>query len=675
MRASSGTQEIPSCCGHEVDPQGEQTKLMKLFKQSIIFSIPLFLISMAEMLPGMPLMRFIEPTVLRWIEFFLSTPVVIWCGSLLFQRGWQSILDRNFNMFTLISIGVAVAYGFSAAITIFGLSFSEGVYFESAATIVSLVLLGQVLELKVTTRAKASLETLLALAPKKARVVRAEGREIDIDVEFVRVGDILRVKPGEKIPVDGILVEGSSTVIESMITGEAFPVEKLLGQKLIGGTLNVSGSFLMRAEHVGKNTYFSRIVKLVNDAQNSKAPIQKVADQVASFFVPTVVLFAALTALFWLYAGNERHYDLAILNAISVLIVACPCVLGLATPLSVMAATGQGARSGVLYKNAESLERLSKVTTLVIDKTGTLTEGKPKLISVFPSNDHTEKSILELAATLEKGSEHPLASAFASIETKKISVDDFIATPGCGIEGGISGQKYFIGSAKFLSQKGINASIEVQRCASKFQKDGQTLIYLFDEKSVLGVFGIADTVRTEARDTVGGLQKKGIRVVMATGDHEIAARKIAQEVGVSEIHFSVLPEGKLELVQTLQASGETVAMAGDGINDAPALARADVGIAMGGGTDVAMESAGIVIMQADLKGVLRAYSLSKLAMRNIKQNLFFSFVYNLISIPIAAGFLFPRFGILLNPMIASLGMSLSSISVVLNSLRLRWITF
>ena len=662
-------------------PNHELIDMNRRFYISLVFSVPLILLAMSEMgtslhIPGLSM---------NWLQLILATPVVAWCGWPIFERGWNSVRTRNLNMFTLIALGTLVAYGYSLVATLFPKSFPEdfinkqtgemGVYFEAAAAIVSLVLLGQVLELKARSQTSGAIKALLKLAPKKAILVR-DGIEQEVDLAEVKTGNVLRVKPGSQIPVDGTLTEGQSSVDESMITGEPIPVEKTSGSKVTGGTLNSStGSFLMKAERVGSETLLSQIVKMVSDAQRTRAPIQKLADLVAGYFVPGVILISILTFFIWFFVGPEPRFTFGLVNAIAVLIIACPCALGLATPMSIMVGTGLGAQNGILIKNAEALEVFSKVNTVVVDKTGTLTEGKPSLVSVRATGSIDETSVLRLAAALENSSEHPLAQAIVKgAKERNIGslpkVDQFQSETGKGISGLIDGKNYFIGNSKWMDEKNISLiSIKVE--LSQMRDLGQTVMFLTDGKMLLGSVAVSDQIKASSKEAVAGLKAQGLTVVMLTGDNEQTAKAVARQIGIDQVISDVLPHQKREMIVKLQKEGRIVAMAGDGVNDAPALAQAQVGVAMGHGTDVAIESAGITLIKGDLKGLLKARTLSIQTMKNIKQNLFFAFIYNVLGVPLAAGILYPSFGFLLSPMIASAAMALSSVSVIANSLRLR----
>jgi Cu+-exporting ATPase len=624
-----------------------------------------------------------------WIEFALSTPVVLWGGWPFFERGAASIVRLKLNMFTLIAIGTSAAYGFSvvAALApgIFPASFRESdgsiaTYFEAAAVIVTLVLLGQALELRARSQTSGAIRALLGLQPSTARRVSADGADEDVALAEVHPGDNLRVRPGEKIPVDGIVLEGRSTVDESMITGEAIPVEKMEGVRVTGGTINSTGSFVMRAEKVGSDTVLAKIVKMVSEAQRTRAPIQRLADVVASYFVPSVLLCAAITFAVWALAGPQPRLAHAIVNAVAVLIIACPCALGLATPMSIMVGTGRGAHAGVLIKNAEALEILEKVDTLVLDKTGTLTEGKPRVRAIVPANAHSEQELLQFAASVERASEHPLAVAILAAakesELQAAPVSNFSAIAGGGVTAEIAADRNLprlritLGSSKFLDEQGI-ATDSLAPQAQKLRLGGDTVVFVAADGKLIGIIGVADPIKKTTAAALRELRAEGLKIVMLTGDNKTTAESVARNLNIDEVHSEVRPEGKSEIIRALISQGRKVAMAGDGINDAPALAAAHVGIAMGGGTDVAMESAGITLVGGDLRGIVRARRLSRATMYNIRQNLFFAFVYNVLGVPLAAGVLFPVFGLLLSPMIASAAMSFSSVSVITNALRLR----
>jgi P-type Cu+ transporter len=664
-------------------PNPELVDMTRRFWISVVLTVPLFAIAMAEMLPGAPLQALMSGPVPAWGGLVLGTPVIVWGGWPFFVRGWRSVMTWNLNMFTLIGLGVTVAWGYSIVATVApgifpaSVKMPDGhvpVYFEAAAVITALVLLGQVLELRARSRTSAAIKMLLGLAPKTARVVRSDGREEDIPLEQVKPGDQLRVRPGEKVPVDGIVVDGTSAVDESMVTGEPIPATKQPGNKLIGATVNGTGGLLMRAERVGIDTLLAQIVRMVTEAQRSRAPIQRLVDVVAAYFVPTVVLAAVITAIVWGLWGPSPKLAHAVINGVAVLIIACPCALGLATPMSIMVGTGRGATMGVLIKNAEALEILVKVNTLVVDKTGTLTEGKPALVAVETAKGFDESTALRLAASLERGSEHPLAAAIVRGAERRrvelVSPRDFESKTGRGVVGFIGKQRVALGNRTLFEELGIDAGVLDQR-ADALRAEGQTVMYLAVNDKPAALLGVADPIKETTREALDVLHREGVEVVMLTGDNRVTAEAVAKKLGIDRVQAEVLPEQKAEVVKRLQAEGRVVAMAGDGINDAPALAQAHVGIAMGTGTDVAMESAGVTLIKGDLRGVARARRLSHATMRNIRQNLFFAFVYNSLGVPIAAGVLYPFFGLLLSPMIAAAAMSFSSVSVISNALRLR----
>jgi Cu+-exporting ATPase len=648
-----------------------------------VLALPVFFLAMiADMMPVW-LPNWLSMQAVQWIEFALATPVVLWGGWPFFVRGWQSIQTWNLNMFTLIALGVSVAWVYSVVALLFPQIFPpimqmEGglvdVYFEAAAVITALVLLGQVLELRARSRTNAAIQMLLGLAPNTARIVRNDGTEEDISLEQVHPGDTLRVRPGEKVPVDGTVIDGESNVDESMVTGEPIPVAKLAGEQLIGATVNGTGSLLMRAEKVGSDTLLAQIVNMVAEAQRSRAPIQKLADVVASYFVPTVVGAAVVAFIAWWVWGPEPRLAHAVVNAVAVLIIACPCALGLATPISIMVGTGRGAMAGILIKNAEALEIMEKVDTLVVDKTGTLTEGKPKLVAVQAEAGFTDDEILRIAASLERASEHPLAEAIVRGAEEKgvelVKANNFQSITGKGVTGEVDGYTVAAGNVKLLESLGISAG-DLSQQADKQRVEGKTVMLIAINGKAAGLIGVADPIKDSAAEAIRDLHAEGIKIVMLTGDSHTTAKAVAGKLGIDQVHAEVLPEQKAELIKQLQADGCIVAMAGDGINDAPALAQAQVGIAMGTGTDVAIESAGVTLIKGDLRGIVRARRLSRATMRNIRQNLFFAFVYNTVGVPIAAGVLYPFFGILLSPMIAAAAMSFSSVSVIGNSLRLR----
>jgi P-type Cu+ transporter len=666
---------------HEENP--ELASMSTRFWISAALSLPVFLLSMSDLLPGQPVQQLLSMRTISWIEFLLATPVVIWGGWPFFERGWASLVNRSLNMFTLIALGTGTAYLFSVAAVLFPGAFPDSfrtsggqvpAYFEAAAVITTLVLLGQVLELRARSRTSSAIRSLLQLAPKTARIVRGDRREEDIPIERVAAGDTLRVRPGERIPVDGVVVEGASAVDESMITGEAMPAEKSPGSRVTGGTVNTTGSFVMRAERVGSETVLAQIVRMVSEAQRSRAPIQRLADVVASYFVPAVVGVAVLSFVVWAVWGPSPRLAHGLVNAVAVLIIACPCALGLATPMAIMVGTGRGAMGGVLIKNAEALEMLEKVDTLVVDKTGTLTEGKPRVTTIIPAEGISEAELLRVAASLERGSEHPLAIAILLIAgERKIApndVADFRAISGKGVIGTLEDKRVALGNEALLGDLGIAAS-EWSEKAEALRRDGATVMFVVSERSIIGIIAVADPVKATTPEAIETLHRDGIRVVMLTGDSRTTADAVAKRLRIDEVFAEVLPAQKAEIVQRLKSAGHRVAMAGDGINDAPALAGADVGIAMGTGTDVAIESAGITLVKGDLRGIVRARKLSRATMRNIRQNLFFAFVYNILGVPIAAGVLYPFFGLLLSPVIAAAAMTFSSVSVITNALRLR----
>jgi len=673
-----GLEPITVLAAEEDNP--ELRDMTRRFWWSVALSVPLVAFAMLRM--G-PLSSLAPPALGNWIEFLLATPVVLWCGRPFFERGWASVKFRSPNMFTLIAMGVGVAYVYSAVATIAPGLFPPSlrtmhglpaVYFEAAAAIIALVLLGQVLELKARSRTSSAIRALLDLSPKMARLMRDDGSEYDVPLEQVKVGDKLRVRPGEKIPTDGIVVDGLSSVDESMITGESIPTEKRAGDRVIGATVNGTGWLLVRAERVGSETVLAQIVQMVSNAQRSRAPIQRLADRVASYFVPTVLAVAVITFVVWLMVGPEPRLAHAIVNAVAVLIIACPCALGLATPMAIMVGTGRGARAGILVKNAEALETFQKVDTIALDKTGTLTQGKPELMDVVAFGGETEENVVRMAASLERGSEHPLGAAIVEAalasNLRLISPDGFRSLTGKGVVGSVGGHEVAVGNEKLFEECGI-ASEELKSKAESMRLDGETVVYVAVDGRAAGLLGIADPVKPEAMEAIHDLQREGLRVVMLTGDSETTAAAVARKLGITETEAGVLPDHKADVVKKLQQQGRTVAMAGDGINDAPALAQANVGVAMGTGTDVAMESAGVTLLKGDLRALVRARRLSKAVMANIKENLFFAFVYNSIGVPIAAGILYPKFGWLLSPIIAAAAMSFSSVSVITNALRLR----
>lgn len=686
-------QDVPgSCpkCGMALEPRtliieeknDELIDMSRRFWVSTFFALPVFILAMIADLAPQLLPDGLSIRSVQWIEFLLATPVVLWGGWPFFVRGWQSVVTWNLNMFTLIGLGVSVAWVFSVVALMFPQIFpavmkhaggTVPVYFEAAAVITTLVLLGQVLELRARSRTNAAIQMLLSLAPNTARIIKDDGTEEDIPLEHVQVGDTLRVRPGEKIPVDGVVIDGKSHVDESMVTGESVPVVKTAGEKLIGATVNGTGSLVMRTEKIGADTLLSQIVNMVAEAQRSRAPIQKLADQVSGYFVPIVVLIAVITFITWWLWGPEPSLAFAIVNAVAVLIIACPCALGLATPISIMVGTGRGAMAGVLIKNAEALEIMRKVDTLIVDKTGTLTEGKPKLVTNVSLNGFDEQENLESAASLEQGSEHPLAEAIVrgakDKNLKMVNVDNFQSITGQGATGKVNQRVIGLGNLKLMQSLGIDVKAVIQQ-ADNFRSKGQTVMYLAIDKQLAGLIGVADPIKASTPEAIKDLKAEGLHIVMLTGDSQKTAEAVAKILDI-EVQAEVLPDQKAAVVKQLQDQGKIVAMAGDGINDAPALAQAHVGIAMGTGTDVAMESAGVTLVKGDLRGIVRARRLSRATMRNIKQNLFFAFIYNSAGVPIAAGLLYPFFGILLSPMIAAAAMSFSSVSVITNALRLR----
>ncbi len=661
----------------------ELDDMTRRFWVSTALTIPVVLLAMGEYVPGHAIDALIEPATMTWVQLALATPVVLWGGWPFFVRGWQSVVNRSLNMFSLIALGVGVAYDYSLVATLSPALFPDsfrmengqvGVYFEAAAVIVTLVLLGQVLELRARSQTGAAIRALLRLAPKTARRQRSDGSEEEVSLELVQPGDRLRIRPGEKVPVDGTVLEGTSAVDESMVTGEPIPVEKYTSERVIGGTVNGTGSLVMRAERVGADTLLAQIVSMVAQAQRSRAPIQKLADIVAGYFVPAVVAIAIGTAVLWGTIGPEPRLAHAIINSVAVLIIACPCALGLATPMSIMVATGKGATAGVLFKNAEAIEVLRTVDTLVVDKTGTLTVGKPKLVSVTPVGRWDEGTILRLAASLERGSEHPLAGAIVAGAIDRgatlANAETFESLTGKGVRGRVDGKVVALGNQLLLADLGVAPGGHAAR-AEDLRREGQTVMFVLVDGSLAGLVGVADPIKDTTPEAVAQLHDEGLRIVMLTGDSRTTAEAVARKLGIDEVISEVLPDQKAAMVERLQEQGRVVGMAGDGINDAPALAQAQVGIAMGTGTDVAMESAGVTLVKGDLRGIVRARRLSRATMANIKQNLFFAFVYNALGVPIAAGVLFPSFGLLLNPMIAAAAMSFSSVSVIANALRLR----
>lgn len=668
--------------GADEEENAELHDMTRRFWIGAALTLPVFLLAMVHLVPGLHLDAIIPNNVSRWLQFILSTPVVLWAGWPFFKRGWRSIKTMQLNMFTLIAIGVGTAYVFSAVAMLFPNLFPPSmrhnggvdIYFEAAAVIVVLVLLGQVLELRARSRTGNAIRALLNLAPPTARLLRGS-EEQEVPLESVKVDDHLRVRPGEKVPVDGIVVEGRSAVDESMITGEPMPVEKNPQDRVTGGTVNGTGSFVMQAQRVGSDTLLAHIVEMVAQAQRSRAPIQGLADRVSGYFVPTVVIVAVVTSLLWYFFGPEPRLAYAIVNAVAVLIIACPCALGLATPISVMVGVGRGAQAGVLIRNAEAIEVMEKVDTLVVDKTGTLTEGKPRLTAVWATNGFSEKELLLAAASVEHNSEHPLATAVVlgakerGVQPQAIA--DFASVTGGGVTGKLDGREIVAGKLAFLQQRGVDEAAAIQSRATQLQSEGNTVVFVGINGKAAGLLAIADPVKASTPAAIDELHRRGLKVIMLTGDNQRTAEAVAKKLGIDEVEAGVEPKDKHLRIQQLRQQGRVVAMAGDGINDAPALAEAHVGIAMGTGTDVAMESAGITLVKGDLRGIAQAFTLSRAMMRNIRQNLFFAFVYNSLGIPVAAGVLYPFLGVLLSPIIAGAAMSFSSVSVITNALRLR----
>jgi P-type Cu+ transporter len=679
-------------CGMALEPrtviaeEAENPELVSMtrrFRASVALTIPVLALGMSDLIPGQPIQHLPSALAMGWIELALATPVVLWGGWPFFERGWASVLNRSLNMFTLIALGTGTAFLYSVVAvlvpqlfptTFRGANGEVPVYFEAAAAITTLVLLGQVLELRARSRTSAAIRSLLRLSPKNARLVRADGTELDVPLEHIQVGDMLRVRPGEKVPVDGVVTDGESSVDESLMTGEPIPVEKSANQRVIGGTINGTGTLVMRAERVGNETLLAQIVRMVSEAQRSRAPVQKLADRVAGYFVPAVVLIAVLTFVVWAAVGPQPRMAHALLNAVSVLIIACPCALGLATPMAIMVGTGRGALAGILVKNAEALETLEKVDTIVVDKTGTLTEGRPKVVAVIATLGFDDAAILRIAATLERASEHPLAAAILA-RAKELGIgpgdsSDFQSRMGKGVLAKVGAQIAALGNRALFAELGISLDVLEEEVRQR-EADGETVMFVALDGKVLGLITVADPIKSTTAEAIAQLHKGGIHIVMLTGDSRATAEVVARRLGIEKVFASVLPEQKNEIVKKLQAEGHVVAMAGDGVNDAPALSQADVGIAIGTGTDVAIESAGITLLQGDLRGLARARTLSRATMRNIRQNLFFAFAYNSVGVPIAAGVLYPFFGLLLSPILASAAMTFSSVSVITNALRLR----
>ena len=672
----------PKTIGGEEEEPRETRSLSQKFWIALGLTIPVLLLAMGHAIPGLNIDSIVPKQIGKWIEFALATPVVLWAGGFFFTRAWHSIVNRSLNMFTLIAVGVGAAYFYSAVAVIapgiFPISFQRhgevDLYFEAAAVITTLILLGQLIEAKARSRTGQAIKVLLGLAAKTAHRVR-DGQEEEIQVDEIQKGDVLRVRPGEKVPIDGVIIDRRSNIDESMITGEPMPVSKHAGEKVIGATVNQTGSFLMRAERIGSETVLAQIVQMVAEAQRSRAPIQKLADTVSGYFVPAVIGVAIITFVIWSIVGPAPAMAYALVNAVSVLIIACPCALGLATPMSIMVGVGRAAQAGVLVKNAQAIEVTEKVTHLVTDKTGTLTAGKPEVVSRIAANTISERDLLQIAASVEAQSEHPLARAIVeAAEKEKIAlrnVIDFQSTTGGGVSGNLDGKAILIGKEKFLAESNVRFPEELTKEAHRLQQKAETTAWLAINGDAAGVLGVADPIKPTTREAVRELHEAGLKITMCTGDNQRTAESVARELSIDEFKAEVMPDEKIEIVKKLKSKGAIVAMAGDGMNDAPALAAADVGIAMGTGTDVAIESAGITLVKGDLMGIVKAIHVSRAVMRNIRQNLFFAFIYNALGVPIAAGVLYPFFGLLLSPMIAGAAMSFSSVSVIVNSLRLR----
>jgi len=676
------TLELKTLGVGDEEEQREVNWLSRKFWIALVLTIPVLILAMGHAIPGLHLDAIVPRQIGKWIEFGLTTPVVLWAGGFFFTRAWQSIVNRSLNMFTLIAVGVGAAYFYSAVAVIARGIFPESfrrhgevdLYFEAAAVITTLVLLGQLIEAKARSRTGKAIKALLGLAAKNAHRVR-DDQEEEIPVDVIQKGDLLRVRPGEKVPVDGVIVEGQSNIDESMITGEPMPVSKGAGDKVVGATVNQTGSFLMRAERIGSETLLAQIVQMVAEAQRSRAPIQKLADTVSGYFVPAVISTAVISFIVWSIIGPPPAMAYALVSAVSVLIIACPCALGLATPMSIMVGVGRAAQAGILVKNAEAIEITEKVTHLITDKTGTLTVGKPEVVSRVSDNGTSEHELLQIAASVEAHSEHPLARAIVEVAKKEQiglrEMADFESTTGGGVSANLDGRRVLAGKEKFLADSGVTLSNELKTQADRLQEQAQTTVWLAVDGQAVGILGIADPIKPTTRTAIRALHSMGLKIIMCTGDNRRTAESVARELGIDEYRAEVMPDEKIEIVKRLKASGAIVAMAGDGINDAPALAAADVGIAMGTGTDVAIESAGITLVKGDLVGIVRAMHLSRAVMRSIRQNLFFAFMYNALGVPIAAGVFYPLFGILLSPMIAGAAMSFSSVSVIANALRLR----
>ena len=672
----------PKSIGAEEEEQRETQSLSRKFWIALVLTIPVLLLAMGHVIPGLEIDSIVPKQIGKWIEFALTTPVVLWAGGFFFARAWQSIVNRSLNMFTLIAVGVGAAYFYSVVAVIapgiFPTSFRRhgevDLYFEAAAVITTLILLGQLIEAKARSRTGHAIKALLGLAAKTAHRIH-DGQEQEIAVDKIQKDDVLRVRPGEKVPIDGVIIDGQSNIDESMITGEPMPVSKRAGDKVIGATVNQTGSFLMRAERIGSETVLAQIVQMVAKAQRSRAPIQKLVDTVAGYFVPAVIGVAIITFIVWSIVGPAPSMAYALVNAVSVLIIACPCALGLATPMSIMVGVGRAAQAGILVKNAQAIEVTEKVTHLVTDKTGTLTAGKPEIVSQIGANNVGERDLLRIAASVESQSEHPLARAIVeSAKKEKIelgNVTDFQSTTGGGVAGNLDGQTILIGKEKFLADSNDRFPEELTKEVHRLQERAETTVWVAANGKAVGVLEIADPIKPTSREAVRELHEMGLKIIMCTGDNRRTAESVARELGIDEFKAEVMPDEKIEIVRDLKSEGAIVAMAGDGINDAPALAAADVGIAMGTGTDVAIESAGITLVKGDLMGIVKAIHVSRAVMRNIRQNLFFAFIYNALGVPIAAGVLYPFLGLLLSPMIAGAAMSFSSVSVIANALRLR----
>ena len=672
----------PELAGSDIGPNPELIDMSRRFWIGIALTVPIFVLEMGSHIAGAH--SWVDPTLSNYVQFAFATPVVLWAGWPFFVRGWQSLVTRNLNMFTLIAMGTGVAYAYSLIATfapgLFPQAFRGGhggapaTYFEAASVITVLVLMGQVLELRAREATSGAIRALLGLAPKTARRVKDDDSDEDVSLDEIHAGDRLRVRPGDKVPVDGVIIEGRSAIDESMITGKSMPVTRQKDSRVIGGTINKSGSFIMRADKVGRETLLSQIVQMVASAQRSRAPIQRLADQVSAWFVPAVIAAAIAAFGAWAMFGPEPRFSYALVAAVSVLIIACPCALGLATPMSIMVGVGRGAQAGVLIKNAEALERMEKIDTLVIDKTGTLTEGRPKVASVLPAPGFDEAQVLKLAASVERGSEHPLAAAIVAAAAERklelATASDFDSPAGKGVTGTVEGKKIALGNARFLSELNIDTSA-VREEAERLRSDGATAVFLAVDGKTAGVIAVADPIKQNTPEALRALAADGIRVVMLTGDNRTTAQAAARHLGIAEVEAEVLPGQKSAVVEKLRREGRVVAMAGDGVNDAPALAAAEVGIAMGTGSDVAIESAGITLLKGDLTGIVKARSLSAAVMRNIRQNLFFAFLYNALGVPVAAGVLYPALGVLLSPIVSAAAMALSSVSVIGNALRLR----